>query len=324
MKPIGGYFEWEFPSAEKYTLHENAVFLNSGRHSFEYILRGLPNVRTVWIPYFTCDVVLQPLQKMGLSWKFYHINEKFEIADKIKLSQDEILVYTNYYGIMDSYCKHIVEVFKDRVVLDNAQALFCKAIPNGNQFYSPRKFMGLPDGGIVVATIPDTSTDLPIDYSFDRCSHLLKRLELVPSDGYGDFKANSRKIAESALCRMSNISKSILFSANLDRIKQRRRENFSTLHKVLAKTNRLVIPSIDSFECPLIYPYWSSNGNVLKKKLIEQDIFVATYWPNVFDWAAEKDLEYCIANNVVCLPIDQRYDSADMERITKVIQEEMK
>lgn len=319
MKPIGGYFEWEFPPEKKQPLHENAVYLNSGRHALEYILRGLSNIKNVWIPYYTCDAVLQPLQRLGISWSFYHINEKLEIAEKLELSNDEILLYTNYYGIKDEYCKHVALTHGDKVIIDNAQALFCKPISGINQFYSPKKFIGMPDGGLAVTTFSSAAGALPVDKSFDRCSHLLKRLELSPSEGYSEFKECSKKIAAAPLSRMSNISKSIFSSVDLDSIKQKRRENFIMLHKALSSTNKLVIPSMDSFECPLIYPYWIDNGRSLKKKMIEQEIFVATYWPNVFEWAKQEDLEQEITNHMVCIPLDQRYDKDDMKKIIRAI-----
>lgn len=320
MKPIGGYFEWEFPPANKQGLHENAVYLNSGRHALEYILRGLSIVSCVHIPYYTCDVVLQPLQKLGIPWKFYHIDEKLEIASTPNLGENEFLLYTNYFGIKDEYCKKLADQFGPQLIIDNAQALFCKSIPGTNQFYSPRKFMGMPDGGLAVTTVPNTASELPLDKSFDRCSHLLKRTELQPSEGYAEFKEVSRKIAEAPLCQMSNLSKSIFGSVDFDVIKQKRRDNFNTLHKALASSNKAVIPPTDSFECPMVYPYWTDKGCELKKKLIEQEIFVATYWPNVFEWAKPHDLEYDIANNTVYLPIDQRYAIEDMERIVKALQ----
>lgn len=321
MKPIGGYFEWEFPPAKKQVLHENVVYLNSGRHALEYILRGLSNIKNVRIPYYTCDAVLQPLQRLGISWSFYHIDEKLEIAEKLELSKDEVLLYTNYYGIKDEYCKHVASAYGDIAIIDNAQALFCKPISGVNQFYSPRKFMGMPDGGLAVTTFLDTTETLPEDKSFDRCSHLLKRLELSPSEGYAEFKGCSKKIAAASLCQMSNISKSILASVDLDYIKQKRRENFTTLHKTLSSINKLTIPSIKSFECPLVYPYWVDNGDKLKKELIAQNIFVATYWPNVLEWVGQSDLEYDLANHIICLPIDQRYGYDDMAKIIKTIQQ---
>lgn len=319
MRPIGGYFEWEFPSAKKLQLHENAVYLNSGRHALEYILKGLGNIRCLWIPYFTCDAVMMPIQRLGISWKFYHINETLEIADNLELGENEFILYTNYYGIKDEYSKLLAKQYGEKLILDNAQALYCKSIPDSHQFYSPRKFMGMPDGGLAVTTVPNITSDLPIDKSFDRCKHLLKRIELAPSEGYNDFKDVSKAIAEAPLCQMSNLSKSIFASVDLDNIKHKRRENFESIHNALKASNQLQIPSIDSFECPLVYPYWANNGDALKKKLIEQQVFVATYWPNVFEWAKQNDLEYELANHVVCIPIDQRYGNEDLKRITSII-----
>ena len=319
MRPIGGYFEWEFPSAKGQQLHKNAVYLNSGRHALEYILKGLGNIRCLWIPYFTCDAVMLPIQRVGASWKFYHINEKLEIADNLELGENEFILYTNYYGIKDEYSKLLAKQYGEKLILDNAQALYCRSVSSSHQFYSPRKFMGMPDGGLAVTTVPDTTGELPIDKSFDRCKHLLKRIELPPSEGYSDFKDVSKAITEAPLCQMSNLSKSIFASVDLDGIKHKRRENFERIHKALKATNRLQIPSINSFECPLVYPYWADNGDSLKKKLIEQQVFVATYWPNVFEWAKQNDLEYELANHVVCIPIDQRYGNEDMKRIASII-----
>lgn len=319
MKPIGGYFEWEFPPAKNQELHKDAVHLNSGRHALEYILRGLQNVKSLWIPYFTCDVVLQPLQKLNIPYKFYKIDANLELGENVELDDGEYLLYTNYYGIKDAYCSQVAERYGSKIIVDNAQALFCKSIPELNQFYSPRKFMGMPDGGLAVTTFANATEQLPIDQSFGRCSHLLKRHELIPADGYNDFRENSKKIAVAPLSRMSEISKKIFESADLEYIKQKRRENFAYLQKTLHSANKLNVPSLDQFECPLVYPFWSDKIG-LKKQLIEAKIFVATYWPNVFEWVKPGDLECELANNVVCIPIDQRYGKEDMERIVKEIE----
>ena len=78
---------------------------------------------------------------------------------------------------------------------------------------------------------------------------------------------------------------------------------------------------MDSFACPLVYPYLCKNGKDLKKHLIEHSIFVATYWPNVLEWTKQNDLEYELANNVVCIPIDQRYGIKEMDTIIQFIQQ---
>lgn len=316
---IGGYFEWEFPPVKNHGLHDSEILLNSCRHSLEYILRGLNGVTLVWIPYFTCEVVLEPLKRLNISYRFYHINRDLEIATEIALAEKECLVYTNYYGIKDAYVESLAKKYGNKLVVDNAQALFCKPYKESHQVYSPRKYIGMPDGGLIVTTIPDNTSALPVDISYGRCSHLLKRLELNPSEGYKDFQRDDEQLSNCELSRMSAISRGIFTSVDFGSIKQRRRDNFAILHKVLRGTNKLTIPSMDDFECPLVYPYWVENGKELKRKLISNSIFVATYWPNVFEWCMSDDLEYELADNVVCIPVDQRYDKADMERILKEI-----
>lgn len=318
MKPIGGYFEWEFSTPKNSGLHGGAVYLNSGRHALEYILKGLGNVRTLWIPYFTCEVVLEPLQKLGIAWKFYHIDERLEIANAIDLQDGEYLLYTNYYGIKDAYVHLVVKGYGERVIIDNAQALYCSAVA-AHQFYSPRKYLGMPDGGIAVTSVPDYSASLPQDKSFDRCSHLLKRLESAPSEGFNDFKENSRKIESAPLSKMSAISHGIFTTVDLESVKRKRKENFERMHDALGASNRLDIPSKNDYRCPLVYPLLLENGNELKKKLIAQSVFVATYWPNVFEWCKPMDLEYKYAKDILPLPVDQRYGEEEMEFIIKEI-----
>ncbi len=320
MKPIGGYFEWEFPQLRDFELHDRSVLLNSGRHSLEYILRGLGHVKKLYIPYFTCEVVLQPLTRLQIPYSFYHIDENLEIANQIQLTDCEYILYTNYYGIKDVYVADLIKIYGDHLIIDNAQALYAPSYAQANQFYSPRKFMGMPDGGIAVTNFPSYAEDLPLDESWNRCSHLLKRHELIPSEGYMDFRENSKKVAETALRRMSELSKHILQSVDLDAIRSRRLANFNKLHESLGSDNRLSIPSVDSFACPLVYPYWTDDAD-LKKRLISNNIFVATYWPNVLEWCKAADVEYQLTSNTVCIPIDQRYNQEDMNGIIKIVQD---
>ena len=53
----------------------------------------------------------------------------------------------------------------------------------------------------------------------------------------------------------------------------------------------------------------------LWKKLIDKKIFVARYWPNVLNWCKKDDIEYQLTENMVCLPIDQRYGENEMNHI---------
>ena len=69
----------------------------------------------------------------------------------------------------------------------------------------------------------------------------------------------------------------------------------------------------------MVYPYLTKDGS-LRRRLIEERVFVATYWPNVLQWCGEGDQEYRLAERLLPLPIDQRYGRAQMERIAALVQ----
>lgn len=317
MKPIGGYFEWEFPVNNGLFPHSDGVLLNSGRHSLEYILMSIGQISRLWIPYYTCDVVLQPIECLGVAYSFYHINKDFTLTEDISLEDGEYLIYTNYFGIMDEYCKTLATRYGDNLILDYAQAFYAPHIEGLSTFYSPRKFVGIPDGGIAY-TIKPIDTKLQNDHSYGRCAHLLKRHDLQPMDGYNDFKESSHDIANSCLSKMSNLTQKLLSSLNYAAIMEKRITNFTFLHAHLSDTNLLQIPPLESFSCPMVYPYYTTDTE-LRKQLISNQVFVATYWPNVLEWCKEGDLEFGLCQNIIPIPIDQRYGEEDMKRIIEII-----
>lgn len=318
IKHIGGYFEWEFPYGKNNGLHEGELLLNSCRGALEYLLNRFQNISLIWIPYYTCEVVLEPLHRLNIPYKFYHINSQLEIDTEIVLQENEVLLYTNYYGIKDAYVTQLSFKYGDRLIIDNAQALYCNPLPASHQIYSPRKYIGMPDGGLLVSQLTDATIYLPKSYSYDRCAHLLKRLELGPSDGYAEFKNNDNAISAYSVSQMSEISQKIYHSVDFEHIKQKRRENFIYIHNALRESNLFEIPNVNTFTCPLVYPYLTKNDR-LKQELISHHIYVATYWPNVFKWCKTGDIEYELAKYMICIPIDQRYTETDMNVILKLI-----
>jgi hypothetical protein len=68
----------------------------------------------------------------------------------------------------------------------------------------------------------------------------------------------------------------------------------------------------------MVYPYLTDDA-ALKQRLIQDEIFVATYWPNVMEWCSNDDIEYKLATRIIPLPIDHRYGMKDMRRIINTI-----
>lgn len=317
MNEIGGYFELELP-AESPVIFPPGVLVNSGRHALEYIILSLgEKVRRILLPFYTCDVVLQPLERLKIPYEFYHINQNLELETLPKLGEGDYIIINNYFGVKDRYLNRMIQEYKNRLIIDNAQAWYYVPEEASKAFYSPRKFFGLPDGGIA-RTDEAINIDLQKGYSSSRFSHLLKRIEEGASAGYADFKANSATLKSESLTAMSLLTKRLLNSINFESIKEIRRKNYAYLHSRLSKTNKLSLPDIDEFECPMVYPYMAESEN-LRQHLIENRIFVASYWPGIPDLCPSPCTEYNLSKKILPIPLDQRYGIEDMQHIITFI-----
>ena len=313
---IGGYFELELPDRGGF-LHDDGVLLNSGRNALEYVLRSLPDVRHLWIPYYTCEVILEPVRKLGIAFSFYRIDAALEIREAIDLREGDYLLYTNYFGVKDCYVQKLAGHYGTRLIVDNAQALYADPVPGTSTIYSPRKFVGIPDGGIACCDFGIDVNQFEQDSSYDRCSHLLKRIDLGSAAGYQDFRENSGSLVNQPIRKMSRLTERMLRAIDFEEIKRKRRKNFQILNERLQKENELSFVD-DSFECPMVYPFLGEEHS-LKEHLIKNGVFVATYWPNVSKWDGQFLLESRLAQDLVCLPVDQRYSELEMERMVDLI-----
>lgn len=306
---IGGYFELELPRFPE--LHAEAIALNSGRFCLEYILR-CKKYSKVYVPYFTCDSAVEPLEKLGVPYEFYHIDKDYHITDDIRLQDGEALMYTNYWGLQDEYCKQLAYRYQKQLILDYTQAFFSNPIAGIDTFYSCRKFFGVPDGGYLY-TDAKIDFELEQDESYTRMESLVKRIDLSPEAGYDDFHRTSEEFHHIPIRRMSNFTKRMMQGINYGYAAQQRLDNYNFLRKHLGGRQ------LNFGEVPMVFPLESEQGQELRKMLIAKKVFVAKYWPNVDEWAGEDALETWMANHILPLPIDQRYGKDDMERILNII-----
>lgn len=314
MRSVGGYFELELRNGRDY--YEDAVCLNSGRNALEYIIIA-NNYDKIYIPYFTCDVLLEPFKRNNIAYEFYHINKILEPEfDYKQIKQNEAFLYTNYFGIMDDFIEALAIKAKN-LIIDNAQSFYSSPLEKVNTFYSPRKFFGMPDGAYAFSNFK-LKQELPKDEkSIDRMSHLLKRLAFDAETGYSDFSINDRSLVNQPMMIMSDLTKRIARSIDYNSIAKKRIENYKFYHENLAATNLLkVVKNAD--QIPMVYPYQTKDSS-LRKRLLENKIYTAQYWPNVKEWVKDEDIESMLFNEIIALPVDQRYGVQDIEKICKLI-----
>lgn len=315
MMSIGGYLELELPNYNT-IFHDQAIKLNSGRNALAYIC--IQNeYKKVYLPHYTCEVTLQPLNQLNIDFEFYYLDKNFIPIITNELNNDEALLYVNYYGIMDN---NIPFLSNYNLIVDNSQAFYNLPLKDISTFYSPRKFFGLPDGGLAFVDVKK-NIELPEESSLDRLTHLYTRIEAGAEAGYEAFKRNDKKLNNLPLANMSRLTMRLMQGIDFLDIKKKRIDNFERLHARLKKYNELtsIIESND-FECPMIYPFLKSKNEELRSKLNSNKIYNAVYWPNIKNQLNINSFEVYLIDNLIALPIDQRLTEVEMDRISNFIE----
>ena len=313
MKSIGGYFELESRSFGAY--YSDGIALNTARNAFEYLLK-VRKYSKVYLPYFTCEVMLEPLKKLEIDFQFYEIDKNLEpVFDYTAIMVQEGFLYTNYFGLKDRFINKLATNISN-LIIDNAQSFFSAPLDKIDTIYSARKFFGVSDGAYLFCD-KLLNEELELDLSFKRMSHLLRRADTNAEDGYVDFCMNDASLSNQSLKHMSHLTHKILNSIDYDQVKKRRVENFQYLHHFLKDKNLFQIEESHD-QIPMVYPYWTKDIT-LRNKLTVNRIYCATYWPNVLEWCDKDSVEVQLTNELVHLPIDQRYDLADMKNILKYV-----
>lgn len=321
---IGGYFSKEAVLGESIrpSALSGTILVNTGRNALKYILRSLPKVDKVYLPYYTCDVLLQPLNKLGIPYEFYHINEHLELAHPIILEENEYIIINNYFGLQNAYIQRMAEHYGEHLIVDNSQAFYAPTLPGIKAFYSTRKFVGVSDGGCVWFGEPrETSFSgiTEIDRLETRSEYLQIRVRKGAEAGYAAFREAEKSLDNQATKVMSAETRMALRKIDFETIYKRRIDNLYQLAMALKDSNKLQLPLLlNRDEVPMVYPYWTADSS-LRQRLIDNHIYVAQYWPNVLDWCQEGDLEYELAKNLIPLPIDQRYGEEEMKKIIRII-----
>lgn len=308
---IGGYFGLELNKGITY--HPNAIQLNTGRNALEYILK-VRNYKKIFIPYYSCDVLLEPLIKTNTKHEFYKIDKDL-LPKNIKLAFNEALLIINYFGILDKKIKELSNRFVN-VIIDNSHAFFTKSL-HKDTFYSCRKFFGVPDGAFLYID-KVLEGEIKRDISYRRMNHLLKRVDSTAEAGYNDFIKNERRLCNQPIKKMSRLTLSLMKSINYHQIRRIRRNNFLAIHKYLCTSNELNFKFSHS-SVPMVYPYLVKNGYKLREKLISKKIFTAQYWPSVNKLSNKNSFECYLAKNLIAIPIDQRYTIKEIKYILHLL-----
>ncbi len=308
MQPIGGYFELEL-SKGGHRFHDTPYTMKSGRSALQHILLQTKPA-LVYVPFYTCNALLEPFEQTNTPYRFYELNDELEPARDIDLKEGELLVYVNYLDLKRDKVAMLSEKYKDKLIVDCTQAFFLKGNGVSWFFNSCRKFFGVPDGSYVYvpagATLPLIATQND-DYIYD---HLIMRFNGATSAGYDLFIKNEALAGEGVLA-MSRLSEYLLSRVDYTEVAQARKRNFDYLHSCFRNVNNFRCTATDGV--PMSYPLLLQQP-IDKRVLSGQNIFIPTFWTDVLNrnmegYAIEKEL----TTHLLPLPVDHRYGVHDMD-----------
>ena len=309
MKEIGGYIELD--TYHLPMLHEGAIALNCGRNALAYVIKAR-GIKKIKIPYFLCDSVYDVCQRNHVRVSYYKIGLDFKPID-LHLDEDEWLYLVNYYGQLsnDDIRVYVDEYMK--VIVDQAQSYFQLPIDGIDTIYTCRKWFGVADGAFLYSDV-ELIEEIPTDESYDRMGFLLGRYERTASEFYKEYNENNKFFANEPIKHMSKLTYNLLHGIDYTAVEKRRNENFLYVHDRLKDINQLAIRPT-----AFMYPLMIENGNKIRKALQQKKIYIPTLWPSVFDITDKDDNAYKMAENILPLPIDQRYTEEDMKYMTELI-----
>lgn len=311
-KEIGGYFELEQQTkTDCKEYHNFAVPINLARNAITYLV-SIEKIKLIYLPYYLCESVKHTCISAGVRVKQYHINSNFLPIINRVIRKDEYVYIVNYYGILTNKVLFRLKKQYKNIIVDNVQSFFTKPLINIPTIYSCRKFFGVPDGAYIYT---NKTIRLSKDNSSNRFKHLFGRLEKGAKAFFEEYLKNESLLSTLPLLSMSSETHSIMNKIAYKNVKGKRTRNFNYLHRKLSKNNKIKTMTIHGAYC---YPFLVDNGKLIRKRLINNNVYVPVLWPNL---DGLNILEQNLVNNLLILPCDQRYGVKEMRRIIDLIYE---
>lgn len=315
MNPIGGYYGLELTKGE-FSWHTTPYTFKSGRSSLHYILQ-IMKPSMVYIPFYTCDGLLDSFEASHTNYLFYEINHLLEPDELPELSQNEYFLYINYFDVKRQFISTLSEKYGDKLIVDCTQAFFMKGNGRSWFFNSCRKYFGVPDGSYLY-TPKHFHSDLPATKN-ERyiVSHLISRFNGHAREGYLSFLENE-VLCGTEIAGMSKLSEYLLSHIDYEEVIDKRYANYNYLDTIF--TEQHLFPPEPCDECvPMVYPVLL-NKPPNRQMFVDHDVFIPTFWTDVKDRRHPGfEIEKLLTAHLLPLPIDHRYNLGDMERMVRLI-----
>ena len=314
-KSYGGYLPLELRRGADYFSTLPAMRFNCANAAIDHVLETTV-IRTIYVPYYMCPNICKNLNNKDINVIYYHVGDDLLPVDSFTENGSCIYI-ADYFGVMEKKTEELISRLKNHYVI----ADFCHAfyhepilIDNVYYIYSARKFFGVPDGAYLVNSniISDFENDTN-NFSSDYSSYLITSLEYGTDYSYSEKKEADIRIQQNK-GKMSLLARRILNSIDYEAVKIIRLQNARLYDEVLGGINHI---HLDPGCSPYMYPF--NVGTDIRASLVQEKVFTPTLWSQLLSDDYKGSVERKLTEETVFLPVDQRYDSNDIENIIRIV-----
>jgi dTDP-4-amino-4,6-dideoxygalactose transaminase len=272
--------------------------------------------------------MLAPFLQSSAPIRFYPVDGHLQVSETSWIEEiraGDMVVVIHYFGFPNhSFPAALVKLKGAILVEDASQALFL-----AQQFrestcilYSPRKFLGVPDGGIMVSSTETAAESAPLEqppqaWWTEAVAMSLRRrnfdLTGQPNNWFAGFQRVEAEFPV-GLYRASDLSRMLLSAVDYDAIRTRRRANYAQL--LDSASGLAVFGELGLDVVPLGFPVRLDAGirDSVLRRLHAAKIYTPMHWPleGIVPESFRQSHELALSG--LTLLCDQRCTSHDMDR----------
>lgn len=335
VKVIGGVFPLDRSVG---TRDEKPAFLEGDCHLLVNARCGLRLLvetlepAMLWLPSYYCDSMLGVAAGSSTSSRLYSVDDRLrpqmdsDTWDEVR--PGDLFVVVDYFGYVTG--DHLADEARLRgavVVEDAALALLSPAAGRLGDYvlWSPRKFAGLPDGGVLQARrreLPEFELAEPTASWWQDAYDACERRAVFEAGGpryFLDVHQRSEDRHPQQPTAMSPFSRDRISRLDWTGFARRRGANHSILQRRLETLALLPAPGADVV--PFGYSIRVSNRDEVRAALFAEEIYPSVLWPAGGGVPPSYSTSHRLASEIMTIPCDQRYGLADMNRIADIVVE---
>ncbi|MGD9874723.1 MAG: hypothetical protein AB7T27_10735 [Kiritimatiellia bacterium] len=307
----------------------SVLALASARSGIRLVLE-CRQMKRIWLPSYLCGSIIDAAVAANAEILFYEVDGCLlpESGGWLKnVERGDLVLFIDYFGFPAP--EDLMRDAKDRgaVILEDAcQSLLSPPSEVSDYvLYSPRKYVGVSDGGILICRDGDpvASARLPRG-SEDWMQNSLKAGErraefdrTGAENGWFGLFREAEVHCPTEPYMMSDRAREVLFGYDYGTISEKRRENYRTLLRALEGI--ALFPELPDAIVPMGFPVAVEDRDRVRNRLFENRIYPPVHWPLYEIVPREYSASHRLAAKIMTIPCDQRYDFEDMMRIISIL-----